>query len=1440
MSKKIISLLLTLSMLISMFTTVSVNAAVGDEEEIPTQIGTVQSVYVPEKTHFVSHSTKKWVGEDNIDGDITKGCFEEGTENSHGRFGGLWQSMGFSKYVFYNVFGEIPNFGYHCNEGELNDKVEVIGRYATDCKYIRGDVNGTVTIENIKTLLSEAKQGDIIVISPAKKCNRNGKAMIYMSSNEAAVNVYHADWTGSCEVTEDSITYDALAMYHCITLLRSTNYPYPQPIPPMPVEKITVDSTDVSLNESITITWPIVKKAESYTVSYMNANGENIGDSETVTTTLTSHSFTSPGTYKVCITANNQYGSSNVTYSEEIVVHNRNTVTFVDYDGTTISVQKVDYGKNAIAPSVPERIGHKFAGWDNSLENITEPCTITATYEINKYTLKFYDVDGSHLDTQTVEYGNSATPPTNYKIETGYIFSGWHITYDSEGTSYECVDGDMDLYATQCWENENLPILITINSCVLQEDGGTYKTNLTLKNYNLGTTSFKLIATLKTSAGKDVKSAVTQEFTLAANESITIDDSIVYSDFKVDRIEYVAVGIVNNIKTGGAYSKQVSSEITALKTWGAWTDWGTVNLNATSNGSYSPVKTETFNGHTYELYDVYLSWTDAKAYCESQGGYLVAITSLEENNFIKTLIDSGSKNAYFLGGTDAGRNVNSFEWITGESFSYSDWYAGEPNNASGSEDYIEMNKSYGKQWNDVSNNYNGSSVVGFIMEKPNKYDDCETKTQWSYRNKVYSESYDGSWGSPWNKYNTTGWWSGWSGWSNWQTGWVGNSDTCNVQTRTTYRYYYFYCPSCYTRSANWNKYCWCGVYVPEWTWSEIWSPASYDSIANQGGRKTYGNKYYTTWIDGYNTYWEKTQTNVRTEYSYQTRYWVNYYYYWKWGDWSGWYDYNPGGDEVTTRTVYRYRNQVDLSDPSAGIEDTSGKTYTQEGTIPEVEGDLSGKIATVMVYKKTNSDPTEDQLEYVDQITIGEGNTYDFTFIPREEPSAETGDYIVSLGIEGASRLINIDAIKANDITFTVKFSANGTEVGEVQTVVKGESAIAPEAPEIEGYDFVKWSDSITNVQDNIEVYAIYELKDCEITYVDFEEGKVTTQTQKYGTTIVYPELSEITGIKRRYWDAQEKGITTVEGNMIVTTQCENEFYNVKFYDASRNELNEYTQRVEFGKAANVPSIAPTKDNMIFAYWAGDCSTSCITQNVEFNPVFIFAETTKLPESNVIKTNSDGSSVIELSCDTENSEIYYIIHTTEEEDIDILELFENVDEEDAIYEKATLTLMDVEETPEDVEEYEFKEVAQKYTGEITLAPNQTITYVAYSEGKNNSLPVSDEYNNDLLDYVAGVGENTLRQYKNSIEGKIEILVNNDSPSFDSGLFTLCFYDKRGIMIDLIPLNTDIEPGVNKVEFDVDVQDINRYKSESVTAKVIGLLSGENVSPITDVISFELE
>lgn len=37
--------------------------------------------------------------------------------------------------------------------------------------------------------------------------------------------------------------------------------------------------------------------------------------------------------------------------------------------------------------------------------------------------------------------------------------------------------------------------------------------------------------------------------------------------------------------------------------------------------------TAQYNGHTYKRFDESMSWKDAKAYCESIGGYLATITS---------------------------------------------------------------------------------------------------------------------------------------------------------------------------------------------------------------------------------------------------------------------------------------------------------------------------------------------------------------------------------------------------------------------------------------------------------------------------------------------------------------------------------------------------------------------------------------------------------------------------------------------------------------------------------------------------------------------------------------------------------------------------------------------------------------------------------------------
>ena len=243
-----------------------VYASVSEEDDIITTIESIKSEYEPGINYFVSNSKQKWVGEDNIGGDKTRGCFAPNTTNSHGRFGGLWQSMGFANYVFYNIYDEMPQFGYHCNPSELNDKVEVIARYASNCRYLKGTVNGEVTAANIKALFDKAKIGDILVVAPEKKCNTQGRAMVIEDINDASVLVYQADYKGICAVTTDTITFDALADYHCVSLLRGNDYPYPEPVPPAAVGQVTVSGNEFTLNEHVDVSWKATKHTNKYKV----------------------------------------------------------------------------------------------------------------------------------------------------------------------------------------------------------------------------------------------------------------------------------------------------------------------------------------------------------------------------------------------------------------------------------------------------------------------------------------------------------------------------------------------------------------------------------------------------------------------------------------------------------------------------------------------------------------------------------------------------------------------------------------------------------------------------------------------------------------------------------------------------------------------------------------------------------------------------------------------------------------------------------------------------------------------------------------------------------------------------------------------------------------------------------------------------------------------
>ena len=106
-----------------------------------------------------------------------------------------------------------------------------------------------------------------------------------------------------------------------------------------------------------------------------------------------------------------------VTYGRFI---NQHTVTFKNYDGTTLWTESVDQGSDAVDPvsngdiSTPtkpstDEYSYSYRGWDSSLSQISAPKTITAQFNATKrtYTVKWYS-KGILVDEQTVEYGDEA------------------------------------------------------------------------------------------------------------------------------------------------------------------------------------------------------------------------------------------------------------------------------------------------------------------------------------------------------------------------------------------------------------------------------------------------------------------------------------------------------------------------------------------------------------------------------------------------------------------------------------------------------------------------------------------------------------------------------------------------------------------------------------------------------------------------------------------------------------------------------------------------------------------------------------------------------------------------------------------------------------------------------------------------------------------------
>lgn len=148
-----------------------------------------------------------------------------------------------------------------------------------------------------------------------------------------------------------------------------------------------------------------------------------------------------------------------------------------------------------------------------------------------------------------------------------------------------------------------------------------------------------------------------------------------------------------------------------------------------SDGVDIPSGAGLYNGHYYYVFNLKKDWAQAKAYCESRGGYLATITSREENDFVfKYMKDSGFSSAYF-GFTDEISEGN-WKWVSGEPTGYTNWASGEPNGENSREDYAMFYYKFAAgEWNDGDFGANAAgNTTAFICE----WGEPENGTAWGY------------------------------------------------------------------------------------------------------------------------------------------------------------------------------------------------------------------------------------------------------------------------------------------------------------------------------------------------------------------------------------------------------------------------------------------------------------------------------------------------------------------------------------------------------------------------------------------------------------------------------------------------------------------------------------------------------------------------------------
>ena len=174
------------------------------------------------------------------------------------------------------------------------------------------------------------------------------------------------------------------------------------------------------------------------------------------------------------------------------------TVTFNAYGGfPTPDEQHVKSGEKAVLPVEPTLKGYIFAFWylGEDEQNataydfntpVTENITLTAKWNINKYTVTFNTDGGTPVPpAQEVEYGLTATEPAAPE-KTGYTFDGWFAPEAEEPFNFDTtITADITLTAKWHVTPHNIYAYARLNSYFAPLTTSEFDTPVTLNEATL-------------------------------------------------------------------------------------------------------------------------------------------------------------------------------------------------------------------------------------------------------------------------------------------------------------------------------------------------------------------------------------------------------------------------------------------------------------------------------------------------------------------------------------------------------------------------------------------------------------------------------------------------------------------------------------------------------------------------------------------------------------------------------------------------------------------------------------------------------------------------------------------------------------------------------------------------------------------------------------------